>query len=403
MQIKRLTITNVRVFERAEFDFQSGMNLLVGINGAGKSTVLDVLRIMLSKQIHNFTVGRGNRLHFDESYISIGQESFETELNFHLADIPFRHRMTLERNASDTDGDLAPNNHAIRQEVKEHDENPLAIYFSTGRFMPTLKKPKQSVSRNNQSTAYIDALKPRPLQLREFAQWWLVQDALRHERPLNEHLLKVLNTAIDTFLRGYSNLRAEKASEILLIDKNGITLDVRQLSDGERSVLAVVLDIAKRLALANPGLDEPLRDGKAVILIDEIGIHLHPSWERKIVERLTTTFPGCQFIATTHSPQIIGEVPPEQIFLIKNTGIERPDQSLGMDSGWILRHLMDVSELNETISKRLDEIENLIEKSQLQQAKAVIRELKPRISDSPELARLQTRIDLLEMLSGNEG
>ena len=403
MQIKRLKLKNVRVFEDIEFDFQSGMNLLVGINGAGKSTVLDVLRIMFSKQIHNFSAARASREYFDENYIRSGQDNLSIELEFTLSGVPFHHVIERESGSEKSDGLLSPTlNAGVKRLMGENPENPLFIYFATNRSLPDFKKPKASIVKNAQATAYVDALKTRPLRLREFAQWWSVLDTLKDERPQNQHILRVLNDAVTTFLKGYSNLKATRNSQSLLIEKDGYYLDVKHLSDGERSVLALVLDIAKRLALANPQSEDPLQQGKAVILIDEIGIHLHPSWERKIVERLTETFKQCQFIATTHSPQIIGEVPADQILLIKDSGVEHPDQSLGMDSGWILKHLMDVSELNIKISQQLDEIERLIEKSKFDQAKAVIRELKPQISDSPELARLQTRIDVLEMLGGNK-
>ena len=74
----------------------------------------------------------------------------------------------------------------------------------------------------------------------------------------------------------------------------GETLDLSQLSDGERSFLAMTCDLGRRLALANPQLDDPLR-GAGVVLIDELELHLHPIWQRQIIHNLTTTFPRCQF------------------------------------------------------------------------------------------------------------
>src|SRR5690606_19957875 len=115
----------------------------------------------------------------------------------------------------------------------------------------------------------------------------------------------------------------------LTVDKGKTTLNINQLSDGERGVLALVMDIARRLYQANPGLNDPLKEGEAVILIDELDLHLHPKWQRSIVENLIRVFPNCQFIASTHSPQIIGEVEPKSITVIDN-GTNKPATSYGM-------------------------------------------------------------------------
>src|SRR5690606_16357245 len=112
----------------------------------------------------------------------------------------------------------------------------------------------------------------------------------------------------------YTNLRVgDEDSPRLLIDRKGVALPVRQLSDGERGSLALVLDLTRRLSQANPGLDDPAANGPGVVLIDEIDLHLHPKWQRDIVGNLPNAFPNLQFIATTHSPQVIGEVEHDRI------------------------------------------------------------------------------------------
>ncbi|MDM8525382.1 AAA family ATPase [Desulfococcaceae bacterium HSG8] len=97
--------------------------------------------------------------------------------------------------------------------------------------------------------------------------------------------------------------------------KNNSEFSIEQLSDGEKCLIALIGDIARRLAIANPSLDDPLQ-GKAVILIDEIDLHLHPSWQRMILPGLLATFPKCQFVITTHSPQVLGETDARHIFLL---------------------------------------------------------------------------------------
>ncbi len=94
----------------------------------------------------------------------------------------------------------------------------------------------------------------------------------------------------------------------MLIDKHGETLNVSQLSQGEKSLMTLVGDIARRLAMMNPSLASPL-EGDGIVLIDEVDLHLHPKWQRSLLERLTTTFPGCQFVVTTHSPLVVSGAP----------------------------------------------------------------------------------------------
>jgi predicted ATP-binding protein involved in virulence len=133
----------------------------------------------------------------------------------------------------------------------------------------------------------------------------------------------------------------------MTVKKQGQELIVNQLSDGEKCSLAMVGDLARRLAITNPGLRNPL-EGSAVVLIDEIELHLHPKWQREIIPALTRTFPNCQFIITTHSPQVISQVKPDGIYILEATpeGIvaKQPESSFGRDSNRILEDLMDVSE-----------------------------------------------------------
>ena len=111
---------------------------------------------------------------------------------------------------------------------------------------------------------------------------------------------------------GFENLRVQEEPLRLLVDKDGEALDLSQLSDGERSFLAMICDLGRRLALANPLLDNPLH-GAGVVLIDELELHLHPKWQREVPEKLRRTFPNIQFIATTHSPFVIQALRPGEL------------------------------------------------------------------------------------------
>ncbi|WP_250558852.1 AAA family ATPase, partial [Escherichia coli] len=73
--------------------------------------------------------------------------------------------------------------------------------------------------------------------------------------------------------------------------------------------------------------------GEAIVLIDEIDLHLHPKWQRDVLKKLTETFPNCQFIVSTHSPQIIGEIPPENVLLVRDGCVlGHPSSARGLSS-----------------------------------------------------------------------
>lgn len=162
---------------------------------------------------------------------------------------------------------------------------------------------------------------------------------------INEPQYSAVRNAISTVMDGYNNLHIQRRPRIqMLISKENNELNILQLSQGERSLLALVGDIARRLAMMNPGLAYPLQ-GKGIILIDEIDLHLHPRWQRTVIRRLRETFPNCQFILTTHSPLVISD--PDNIRVIKLTeadgGSSKAQESgnlYGMDVEQVLLDIM---------------------------------------------------------------
>ena len=117
---------------------------------------------------------------------------------------------------------------------------------------------------------------------------------------------------LGVFLEDFSDLQVETRPLRLTIRKGDSRLSINQLSNGERSLIAILGDMIRRLALANPGLDDPLQ-GHGVVLLDELELHLHPKWQRQIVSNLCETFPNIQFIGTTHSPFVIQSLRPGEL------------------------------------------------------------------------------------------
>ena len=197
-------------------------------------------------------------------------------------------------------------------------------------------------------------------------------ERIRDDAKYQDKQLVAVRNAIHTLIPEFDDLRVRRKPLKMTVNKNGQELIINQLSDGEKCLLAMVGDIARRLAIANPSLDDPLQ-GEGIVLIDEIELHLHPQWQHKIIPRLTETFTNCQFIVTTHSPQVLSHVQPENIYILQSTpnGIiaSHPENSYGRDSNQILEDYMGTPERPQDIKDKILEIFRVIYKNDLGQAK----------------------------------
>ncbi|MDO9020609.1 MAG: AAA family ATPase [Deltaproteobacteria bacterium] len=93
--------------------------------------------------------------------------------------------------------------------------------------------------------------------------------------------LNAVRAAVTALFPGFTGLRVDRSALRMAVDKDSAPLFLDQLSDAERNLLALTADVARRLAIANPELADPLT-GEAVVLIDEIELHLHPSWRAAV-------------------------------------------------------------------------------------------------------------------------
>ena len=188
-----------------------------------------------------------------------------------------------------------------------------------------------------------------------------------------------------------------------LIDKGDSTFDIEQLSAGERATLLLVADLTMRLVTANPGLADPLQ-GSGIVLIDEIESHLHPAWQRAILPGLQRTFPGVQFIVSTHSPQVLGKVPRESVFILDNFKlIEAKPHTYGRDSNALLEDVMGVGERPEEAAERIRQIAWLIDKEDLDGARRELAKLAEWLGErDSEIVRLSTLIDIMAPSNGHE-
>ncbi len=135
----------------------------------------------------------------------------------------------------------------------------------------------------------------------------LFQDTGKRRRitpSFKELMSRAKATASDVRFYEQSAVKVRLTPRVRIQDQSGDPLLISQLSDGEQRLFSLFVDIARQLSLEEPGATE-FGGVAAIVLIDEIDVHLHPKWQRTVVQALESLFPACQFIATTHSPFVI--------------------------------------------------------------------------------------------------
>lgn len=315
MKILELEIQNYRAFENAHFIFMPHFTIIAGVNGRGKTGILEAIALIQSRLLPKISPARSGYRKIKELDIHRDNEDLKLSIKVNCAGIPLAYTLEYNRYQKKiitTDIPLS-----LRQEIlniygnpnRDDDAAPLVVYYTTDRAGYKFPKALPKIVPAGQAMAYNGALSNRTVDYKDFMSRYRV--AMSHaeaddENPTSfgEHVISAINSAIENLMEGFSDLQVLDDPARLVIHKDGNQLDIRQLSDGERSFIALICDLSRRLALANPQLPNPLL-GAGVVLIDEIELHLHPKWQLEVTEKLRTIFPNIQFIVTTHSPFII--------------------------------------------------------------------------------------------------
>ena len=161
-------------------------------------------------------------------------------------------------------------------------------------------------------------------------------------------------------LDGFDDIHIERKLLAMKVKKDGRYLKIDQLSDGEKCTIALFGNLARRMALANPDRENPL-EGTGVVLIDELDLHMHTSWQRKVIGVLKETFPNIQFIITTHSPQILGELDDDcnLFYMVRDKEaiqLKSYRSFIGWDANVILEEVMNTSSVNQQVKEQVAEM-----------------------------------------------
>ncbi|MGF2010271.1 MAG: AAA family ATPase [Nostoc sp. DedVER01b] len=440
-----------------DFD-EAEPTVLIGINGVGKSSILDCLAILVSQITGSIQNSLDSIRSFNKQDISNGVKDTKNEITVLLELREFTLSLTQIKNEVRKsltsaltqviaamallqqdeslkiilESELGQNFKRLPSELEDNvvgvlpkdlklvidelriqiESNPqvnlpLAVYYPVNRAVIDIPLEIAEKYEFKQIDSYEQSLTGGKIDFKSFFEWFRNREDLENELR-RDHLnyrdrqLESVRGAIGSLEPNFSKLRVERSPLRMTVQKQGKELIINQLSDGEKCLLAMVGDLARRLAIANPSLPDPLQ-GNGVVLIDEIELHLHPKWQREIIPALTRTFPNCQFIVTTHSPQVISQVKPEGIYILEKTDegvvVKRPESSFGRDSNRILEDLMGVPARPQEIKDRLHELFRLIDEGNLDGARQLSQEIADIIGqDEPELVKASVSIRRKEIL-----
>jgi predicted ATP-binding protein involved in virulence len=187
---------------------------------------------------------------------------------------------------------------------------PVIAYYGTGRLWVQLSKTKvRTLSPGTRFQGYLDCLNPASNE-QMLVEWFKTNELAAIQQRAKIDVLEACRQAICDCVPEAQHVAFDVGLDQLVIALNGERVPFHYLSDGYRNMLAIAADIAVRCATLNPHLrNDAARLTAGLVLIDEIDLHLHPNWQRRVVADLMRAFPKIQFIATTHSPFVIQSLP----------------------------------------------------------------------------------------------
>ena len=390
MILSDLRLRNFRCFEDLLLRFNGRLTVLVANNGNGKTSILDAIAIAFGPFLTRLPKVKGkdfgaNDLRIKEdgkpapfhsisARVFVGDEKIEWTRfakrdQSNWTELETEREIQAEREKLNAGNSYDPSQSRNRlgelykfadgfieaSQTEAPFSLPILAYYGTGRGVFAVPERRTGFQKDfERFDAYQGCLDPKTNFRKFFEYFYFLEDFEKRQIVDEKNFdfrnpeLEVIRRAITTFLEEFSNPRTELRPLRFLLDQacgeSVYTFDVRTLSDGYRTSLGVVMDLASRMAEANPHMGINALDSAGVVLIDEIDMHLHPEWQQHIIQDLQRTFPNLQFICTTHSPQLLSTVPKESILLIdRDHQVRSPDQQTrGVPSNEILSRVMDV-------------------------------------------------------------
>lgn len=362
MKITKIHLENFRGYKSLDLSFNSEFNFIIGDNGSGKTALLEALTVAVG----TFFLGirNVNSRNIAKRDIRINSNEISEEYAYPVkvyaeAEI-YNEQIKLQRQLNGLENrTILTASHQIKAIAKYVDSAvrdgldiklPLLIYYATGRLFDEarnheeVKEVKQQIA--SRFRAYDRCLEAKSTH-NQFRKWFKGKELSKIQKGTTDLSLDLVKKAIIENIPNCKNFYFEfdpdKPQGLKIELADGRILPFSVLSDGTRNFFAIVADMAYKCVTLNPQLKEnALLETEGVVLIDELDLHLHPEWQRKIVSVLRNTFPKIQFIVSTHSPFIIQESREKQLIVLKNSEVLEISSGVNLSIEDIAEELQDI-------------------------------------------------------------
>ena len=406
LHLKSLKLRNFKGIAELDLELDASLTLLAGVNGVGKTSVIQALVAAVTHTWWQIASKKYPFFRLPESVVRTGASGSGIVLEISLGELPpvvvgFSHRS----------GGLQlddPHLPRLSKELNELQASlPIVVYYEQNRVSTSRTNPGiVSVSSATNRSSSLNTTVSTPS---EFKAWFFDKEAdegretrerqdLEHEDPELKAIRNLLSQ-----LDGFSAVRSRKPPEsrerVLLLEKEGLEIVFDSLSGGEQAFFLLAADLARRLMIESPNM--PLAEAHGIVCIDEIELHLHPAWQRKILKSLMKTFPTCQFVVTTHSPQVIAGVEARHVRVLEpgKNGVRKvsqPEASKGHDSNYVLRGILDTPERDDEVSQLIAAFDDYADDGNFVEAQRVLEDLSQAVEgQSSAVAIRQAKLNRL--------
>lgn len=428
MKFDSIELHNYRCHAGLQVAFKSGFNVIVGVNGSGKTSLLKAIcdaltgfGVYISGPASNYQALSDPNVVRQKGEVFDGRYRFEPQYPVQVKAVAeaFDHEnvciWTVKKTSQvdhpafigTTPGSIwQAKQQAIgvqAEELRNRLALPIMTFYRANRHwsQPQPHEMQAATVRNARTDGYASwwdaSLDSSALQA------WVIGKCLERYQTSSEtgtpfddittDELALVNLALSTAIEGAKGLKYDLKQKSLLVEWTNSTGAIRQptpfenLSDGQRAVIGLVADIARRMCVLNPHLGQDVTfETTGVVLIDELDMHLHPRWQRILTGGLKRAFPKVQFIVASHSPQVLGELQPEEIILLHPTGTTHPQVSYGLTSSQVLEELMGADSRAPEVQVMLTEVFEVLERGEISSARDQLNQLEKAAPGIPELA-----------------
>lgn len=383
MKLKSIKINNYRCFKELNVDLDENLNVIVGINGAGKTSILEAMTVALGTYFVRMDIPVSMNIKRKDVRLEayeIGETDdvqpqypvgISATADFDGKEIEWMRTLNSENGKTTlVDAkDMTELSLDIQSRLRNGDADlvlPMFAYYGTGRLWDYHKEKRSDAFKaSNRANGYIDCL-DGTANIKLMINWFqkkTIQSAQKNGNGLNSYLqLPVVyhamakcyaNVSHHTDVRVQYNLDTNEI-DFYYKDNDGkeMHIPLSQLSDGYKSTISLIADIAYRMAVLNPQLGTAtLEKTEGVVLIDEVDLHLHPAWQHSILSDLRDIFPAIQFIVTTHAPAVISSAKSDNLLLLSDYDVIGVSSEIfGNDVNSILTDIMDAKERNPIVA-----------------------------------------------------